>query len=541
MNRITIKARLLFLFLFVSILLILIGVIGLRNAAHSNAALETVYKDRVVCLRQLKIISDMYAVNIVDTAHKTRNGNITTSEALNRIQNANHTIQRQWNAYMKTFLTPQEKRLIEELSPLMQNTNQSLGKLHGFLRTENREGIAQYTIHDLYPAIDPVTAKISQLIDLQLNVAKAQYEKAIAEYEKARRSAIVAIAGGIILISLICFALMRSVSKPIRQVQTKLQELASGEADLSGRLPVKSFDEVGQLSRGFNTFMDKLAGIVKQVQTSGIHVNSSSTSIGAFTRELETAVNQQVTSSVEVVATAAQISATSQELANTMNDVAAMLQRTIEFASGGHQSLERMELAIRQMEDATESVAARLGIIKERAQSINSVVTAISKVAAQTNLLSFNAAIAAEKAGEHGQGFSVVAEEIRRLSDQTEVAALEIGKMVKEMTSAVSSGVSGMDQFTNQVASSVEEVRNVSALLSQIIEKVESLAPRFAAVTEGMQSQSIAAEQIKEAMVELRDAAHRTSESLTESSRMVEQLNRASQGLHREVGRFKVN
>ena len=521
-------------------LVVIVGTIGLRNSANSNSRLETVYKDRVVGLRQLKIISDMYAVNIVDAAHKARNGNISMMDALSRINLAQQDIRIQWDAYRQTRQTDAENKLIAELEPLMKSANDSLGELKQVLTSSNFAGVGDYTATRLYPAIDPVTTKISAMIDLQLEEAKSQFEAATATYQKARSLAIFIIIGGILLAAAICFELMRSISRPIRLVQSRLQELATGDADLSKRLPVSSQDEIGQLSAGFNTFIDKLSAIVKQVQTSGIDVNSSTTSIGAFTKELEASVNQQLASSNEVVATAGQISKTSQDLATTMNEVAALLQRTAEFANQGREGLLRMESAIHQMEDASHSFAGRLSGIDTKTQTITVVVSTIKKVATQTQLLSFNAAIEAEKAGEFGQGFAVVASEIRKLSDQTSVATVEIANTIKEMTAAVSAGVLNMDQFKEQVKQSVEEVKSVSTLLTTIIERVHSLTPQFQALTDGMQSQSISAEQIRQAMVELRDAAYHTSKSLKDSVQMVGQLNRASQGLYREVGRFKI-
>jgi len=120
-------------------------------------------------------------------------------------------------------------------------------------------------------------------------------------------------------------------------------------------------------------------------------------------------------------------------------------------------------------------------------------VTTITKVADQTNLLSLNAAIEAEKAGEYGRGFAVVATEIRRLADQTAVATYDIEQMVKEMQSAVSAGGMGMDKFSEEVRRGVNEVQQVSHQLTQIIQQVQALMPRFESVNEGMQAQATGA------------------------------------------------
>jgi PAS domain S-box-containing protein len=252
----------------------------------------------------------------------------------------------------------------------------------------------------------------------------------------------------------------------------------------------------------------------------------------AASQELESMMTAQVTSTHQVVATAKEIAATSQDLVQTMHNVTSMSADTATAAESGQTSLTSMETTMETMEGATRTIADRLGVINERAANITSVVTTISKVAEQTNLLSLNATIEAEKAGEHGLGFAVVAREIRRLADQTAEATLDIEHIVKEMTSAISSGVVGMDQFAQEVHQGTEEIRTVGVQLAQIITQVQRLTPRFDIVHEGMQAQAQGAQQINEAMVQLSGAAQQTVESLRGSTRAIAQLHQVSEGLH---------
>jgi methyl-accepting chemotaxis protein WspA len=167
-------------------------------------------------------------------------------------------------------------------------------------------------------------------------------------------------------------------------------------------------------------------------------------------------------------------------------------------------------------------------------------VTTITKVADQTNLLSLNAAIEAEKAGEYGRGFAVVATEIRRLADQTAVATDDIEQMVKEIQSAVTAGVMGMDKFSEEVRRGMLEVQRVGEQLSQIIQNVQELAPRVESVNEGMQAQATGAEQITEALGQLSDAAQQTVESLRQSKQVIDGLNQAASGMRGGVSRFRL-
>jgi len=151
-----------------------------------------------------------------------------------------------------------------------------------------------------------------------------------------------------------------------------------------------------------------------------------------------------------------------------------------------------------------------------------------------------NAAIEAEKAGEYGLGFAVVAMEIRRLADQTAVATYDIEKMVKEMQSAVAAGVMGMDKFSEEVRRGVDEVRQVGGQLAQIIHQVQTLTPRFHTVNEGMNAQATGAQQISETLTQLNEAAQLTAESLRQSNAAIEQLKEAARGLQEGVARFKL-
>jgi methyl-accepting chemotaxis protein WspA len=190
-----------------------------------------------------------------------------------------------------------------------------------------------------------------------------------------------------------------------------------------------------------------------------------------------------------------------------------------------------MEATMQQVVDAAAAINAKLAVLSEKAGNINQVVTTITRVADQTNLLSLNAAIEAEKAGEYGRGFAVVATEIRRLADQTAVATYDIEQIVKEIQSAVAAGVMGMDKFSQEVRRGMQEVQQVGGQLSQIIQQVQALAPRVESVNEGMQAQMTGAAQISDALMQLSGAAQQTVVSLRHSSEAMDDLHQVASSL----------
>ncbi len=365
--------------------------------------------------------------------------------------------------------------------------------------------------------------------------------------------------GGLALIAIssaIAFLLGGRISAPIARISEMARLIASGDISsaslgfkrLSGRISESGDfkegelgnDETGSLISSIVTMTKNLNSLVAQVQRSTIQIVSSTMQIAASAKEQEAIVTEFGASTNEIVSSSKEISATSMHLVSSMDDVAAVSNRTAELADNGRTSLEGMHRAMEQLAFATESISAKLSIINEKANNISNVVVAITKVASQTNLLSLNASIEAEKAGEFGKGFSVVAREIRRLADQTAVATLDITRMVKDMQSAVSSGVMEMDKFSEEVRNGVRETDAINFQLERIMEEVHSLPPVFNNVIDGMKQQASGAQQISEAMVQLSEAARQTAESLREFNDATVQLNNATHGLQREVSVFRV-
>ncbi|MGM0425665.1 MAG: methyl-accepting chemotaxis protein [Thermodesulfobacteriota bacterium] len=348
--------------------------------------------------------------------------------------------------------------------------------------------------------------------------------------------------GGVVIILILILSLVlllrALVLKPIKSVAAVARQLS--DFDLTVRIKTRRKDEIGDLLNAMDEMADSFRQVVGQVQRSGIQVTSSSTELAATAKEQETTMANQVDSTDKMAKSVDGISEVATQLVETMEEVASKSQETAGFASSGQTDLKRMEEAMRNMEGASKSISGRLETINEKAENITNVVDTITKVADQTNLLSLNAAIEAEKAGEYGRGFNVVAREIRRLADQTAVATLDIERMVEEMQSAVSTGVMEMDKFIGEVKHSSEDVGKISGQLNNIIEQVKTLSPSFENVNVSMRQQSESALKINKSVGRLNEEMKETMASLHETYSAIEQLKEAARGLQNEVSRFKV-
>jgi methyl-accepting chemotaxis protein WspA len=393
------------------------------------------------------------------------------------------------------------------------------------------------------PAIDyrgrEVVAARSYLPSFRWGLTVKQDASEAYGLVRFQRAAILGLSLATILgVTLAALAVARGISSPIRTAMDVARQVAGG--DLRAIVDVTTDDETGALLTAIRTMTNDLRGLIGRIQKSSVALISTATAIQATSSEQQQVIADYGASTSEAVAAVKQISVTSQELLRTMTEVNDMAAHTGHMATDGRQSLAGMDETMRQLAESTSSFGATLATISARAATINLAVTTITKVADQTNLLSINAAIEAEKAGEYGTGFLVVAREIRRLADQTAVASLDIERMVKEMQYSVSAGVMEMDKFAEQVRSGVREIGAVSARLGDIIGAVHGINGRFGQVTEGMRAQSQGAEQIREAMIRLAEGATRTASSLDDFNKATTHLRAAVGDLKEEVSRFTI-
>lgn len=344
----------------------------------------------------------------------------------------------------------------------------------------------------------------------------------------------------VLLVAIIGGITIRSITQSTGKLLGRVHEMAGGAGDLTARVEIDSKDELAQLAMGINAMIAKIQSVVQRVREGSVQLLSTSSQIAATAKQQEGTVHGLSSSTTEIAAAVREISATSEALAETMGEVNTRANQASQLAAAGRDGLGGIETTMKQLMDSTGSISAKLGIIRDKSENINEVVTTITKVADQTNLLSINAAIEAEKAGEYGRGFLVVAREIRRLADQTAVATLDIESTVRLMQDAVSAGVMQMDKFGGEFRSGMERVKEINCQTGQIIEEVEGLVHRFQSVNEGMQSQSIAAKQINDAMVPIAQGTKETQVSLEEFIKATAYLRQSVDMLNQEIAQFTV-
>jgi methyl-accepting chemotaxis protein WspA len=455
----------------------------------------------------------------------------------NRLAETQQTIQKLMSDYGATIFRQVDR---DAFNNFLQQHTQYLPVQASLLNAlpTSKENAAHIFNTQLTPIWETGRLSVRKLVDNNKAYADSAADSIRASVETTRIVLLVMLLLAAVAAALSGYWLLRAVTAPMAKVLQVVDVMRTG--DLTQRLHLGRSDEIGALENGFNRMTDELTALVGQAQKSAVQVTTSVTEIAATSREQQATANETAATTTEIGATSREIFATSRDLLRTMNEVSDVASQSAALAGTGQTGLSRMEDTMRLVMDAAGSVNAKLAILNEKAGNINQVVATITKVADQTNLLSLNAAIEAEKAGEYGRGFAVVATEIRRLADQTAVATYDIEQMVKEIQSAVAAGVMGMDKFSEEVRRGMLDVQNVGGHLSQIIQQVQALAPRFSMVNEGMQTQATGAEQITQALTQLSEAAQQTAESLRQSTQAIDDLTHVANSLRTGVSRFKV-
>jgi methyl-accepting chemotaxis protein WspA len=344
--------------------------------------------------------------------------------------------------------------------------------------------------------------------------------------------------GSILPIILVGLLVSRSISRPVTIAAGAAERLAQG--DLTRPVEVTGSGEPRALLDSMRGAVRSLVGLLGRVRTSGSSLAATARTIRSSAQRQGEVAQQFGAASTQISAAVREITSAQVELNESVQSVAASVRSASGAATDGRTALLQLAREIDALSQGASSISARLAAIRERAERIEIVVASVAKVANQTNLLSVNAAMEAERAGEAGAGFRAVAREIRRLSAQTADATLAIESIVAEMRGAVGEGVSDMERYTSSVRSGVATVNALGTQLGSVISGVERLATEVDLVARGMEAQALGVAQVSESIAVLSDGASQTAAQVGEFTAASVELDERAGELAREVESFRL-
>jgi methyl-accepting chemotaxis protein len=522
-------------------LLAIIGVLGLGAAKTANDGLDTVYKDRVVPLEQLKVIADMYAVNIVDTSHKARNGNINWETARKNVAEATKTIDSKWKEYLSTTLVADEQKLVNELKPLMSKADGSVKKLEEILKEQQQEKLAEFTIKEMYPVIDPVSDKISELVNVQLKVAKQEYTSSHATYVSRKLIGISIFVVAAISVSILAFIIIRSVTGQLGGEPHQVREIAHRVS--TGDLTV-TFDHVTfgdtSIMAAVEEMVNSLRGLVSQVLSASQNIAAASNQLHSTAEQIATGA-EELSSQVTTVATASEeMAATSTSIADSCHHAAAEASMASTAAITGSGVVSSTISGMERIAERVRGSAETVGSLGARSDQIGAIIATIEDIADQTNLLALNAAIEAARAGEMGRGFAVVADEVRALAERTTRATREIGEMIKNIQAETRTAVTEMDLGVKEVQQGTDDAAQSGEALQEILAKINELTMEVNQIATAAEEQAATTSEITTNLQQVTDIVHTSSRGAEETASAAAQLSRQAEDLKGLMQRFRL-
>ncbi|MFW6093660.1 MAG: methyl-accepting chemotaxis protein [Pseudomonadota bacterium] len=512
-TKLTIKARLIVLLGFLSATLAMIGGLGIYGMSQNNDGLLNVYEHRTVPtgqiadIRTLLMRSRMLALDAV---------NEPTSDIISRnaqqIDDNARRINTLWNSYLDNELDAEERALAEEFESARHAFVQRglMTAMDDLEAGRLEEGID--TAYDVMePAFEPLLARVDELITLQLDEARRQYEEATNVYGLIRGITIAAIVLGILLAGVVGALIIRAIVVPLNEAVRVANAIADG--DLTQDIEVDRKDETGMLLTAMRRMRENLQKLVKEVTESSLTVASEANQIAAGNVSLSQRTEEQASSLQETASSMEEMTSTVRQSAENAGHANRLASEARESAEKGGTVVSDAVSAMSEINHSSKQVADIIGVIDE--------------IAFQTNLLALNAAVEAARAGEQGRGFAVVASEVRNLAQRSASSAKEIKDLIEDSVQKVNQGT--------------ELVENSGVTLDEIIERVNKVTEIVAEIAAASEEQSAGIEQVNKAVMQLDELTQQNASMVEEATASSQSSADLANSLHELVSRYRVS
>lgn len=521
-----------------TVFILVIGVTGLMNMNTLNNSLRTLNDDRLIPVYDLEEAqSHLKDLKVAVDLHTTSHNEANNKKLEDEISKYEADMFEHIDKYKKTYLVDDEKKGIAEFDKAFKEYKDAEKKLLSLSDGGKQEDAVKLNDGEIKAKYDQVVASLDSLINIQMKVAEDLHHQSESTYHT-----IMFVFPGLILLCIaagfaISFVTVKAVVLPVGKVYSKLKEISENGGDLTQRIGLGRKDEIGQLSKAFDAFMEKLQSMIGMVKESAQVIASSSHQLSAATSESNKAVEQIAQTINHIadgisgnVAATQQTTASIHEAARFSESTAQASRRASqngvkvrEAAENSAVQVDEVEVTINNIAGSSQEVADAIRQLDESSKKIGEIVQIITSISGQTNLLALNAAIEAARAGEAGKGFNVVAEEIRKLADESSKAAKEIVALVRENRERTERSVESVTNVDRMVAVGVEKAVAVKNNIHNISENIKDVVKQVGEIDQAVERQASISDEITKVMHSIADSAGEMSAGTEEISASVDE------------------